>query len=103
MAKIIIGTTPTIKYTFFEVNVSDLAVAILTCKQHDCVILEKSLTDATVGDKSLSWTLSQAETLKLDTKDDASFMCNWRKNDGTRGASNPMSVKVSDNHKREVI
>ena len=70
MAKIIIGTTPTIKYTFSEVNVSDLAVAILTCKQHDCVILEKSLTDATVGDKSLSWTLSQAETLKLDTKDD---------------------------------
>lgn len=61
MTKIIIGTTPTITYTFHTVSVSDLTKAILTIKCNGQVILEKTLADAVVGENSLSWTLTQQD------------------------------------------
>ena len=102
MAEIIRGTTPTIKYTFKTVATADIAVAYLTAEQDGAVVIEKDLTDSTVGTGYLAWTLSQEETLSLKEKA-VSFMCNWKKADGTRGASKPMSVLIAGNYKSEVI
>ena len=102
MATIIRGTTPTIKYTFHTVRPSDISVAYLTAKQGGVTKLEKDLTAATVGTDYLAWTLTQEETLTLDTTM-TYFMCNWKKDDGTRGASTEMGVMIAKNQKNEVI
>ncbi len=102
MSRVIIGTTPTITYKFNKVVVSDIAVAILTIKANNSILVEKHLEDATVGEKSLSWTLTQSETLSFDTSI-LKMMINWKLNDGTRGASAETKVVGVDNHKREVI
>ena len=50
----------------------------------------------------LDTTLTQEETLGL-AADMIYFMCNWKKADGTRGASEEMGVLVTTNQKNEVI
>ena len=102
MTKIIIGTTPTITYTFKVVDVSEITVAILTIKERGVNIIELNLSDATVGEDSLSWTLTQEETLLIGTRT-ATMMLNWKTEDGTRGASEQVFVTGGDNHIREVI
>ena len=51
MTQIIIGTTPTIIYTFKVVSPADLTKAILTIKSMEQIILEKTLADATAGEE----------------------------------------------------
>lgn len=58
MTTIVIGTTPTITYTFKVVPVSSIVTAILTIKQRTGIVIKKTLADATVGENSLSWDLS---------------------------------------------
>ena len=102
MTRIIIGTTPTITYTFKVVPVDSITSAILTIKERGVNIIEKDLTDATVGEDTLSWTLTQEETLLIGTRT-ATMMLNWKTEDGTRGASEQVFVTGGDNHIREVI
>lgn len=102
MTQIIIGTTPTITYTFRTVSVSDLTKAILTIKCAGQIILEKTLADAMVGENAMSWTLTQQETLSLGTRT-AKMMLNWLTASGTRGASAETIIVGVTNHKREVI
>ena len=102
MTKIIIGTTPTITYKFKIVNVSEITVAILTIKERGVNIIELNLSDATIGEDSLSWTLTQEETLQLAGKT-ATMMLNWKTEDGTRGASEEVFIQGAPNHIREVI
>ena len=102
MTKIIIGTTPTITYRFKVVDVADITVAILTIKERGVNIIELNLSDATVGEDSLSWTLTQEETLQIGVKT-CTMMLNWKTEDGTRGASEQVFVTGGDNHIREVI
>lgn len=102
MTQIIIGTTPTITYTFKTVSPADLTKAILTIKCAGQIILEKTLADATVGEDSLSWTLTQQETLDIGTRS-GKMMLNWLTNSGTRGASAETVIMGVTNHKREVI
>ena len=101
MKKIIRGTTPTIQYTFNTVNVANFVAAILTIKRGNATVIEKDLSSATVGTKTLTWKLSQEET--LSASGDASMMLNWKLTDGTRGASAVTDVKFSPNYKDEVI
>ena len=101
-SKIIIGTTPTITYKFKVVDVADITVAILTIKERGVNIIELNLSDATVGEDSLSWTLTQEETLRFGTKT-ATLMLNWKTQDGTRGASEEVFITGAPNHIREVI
>ena len=103
MVSIIRGTTPTIKYTFETVNVADITVAYLTAEQDGSKIIEKQKSAGTVGDKYIAWTLTQEETLLFAAESVAYFMCNWRKADGTRGASKAMSVMIVENQKAVVI
>ena len=102
MNSIIIGTTPTIKYTFSAVSVTDITKAILTIKKGSDILIERDLTTATVGEDSISWTLTQQETLSIGTSI-VRVMCNWLLSDGTRGASNEIDIRMEDNHKQEVI
>lgn len=102
MTKIIIGTTPTITYKFKIVDVSEITVAILTIKERGVNIIELNLSDATIGEDSLSWTLTQEETLLIGART-ATMMLNWKTEDGTRGASEQVFVTGGDNHIREVI
>lgn len=102
MASIIRGTTPTIKYTFSAVAVSDLAVCYLTFRQNGKNVIEKDLSSGVTGDGEISWILTQAETLSL-VPGPVSVMINWKLADGTRGASAKSAVIIEDNHLPEVI
>lgn len=100
--EIIRGTTPILIFTFDTIEVSDIDVAYLTVIQNGKTILTKQLSDGTVGENTLSWQLSQEDTLKLSCWS-AVIYCDWRLNSGIRGASNPFTVGVSNSGKTEVI
>lgn len=102
MAQIIRGTTPTIQFTFAHVTVSNIGTAIFTIKQAGVIKVEKELNEATVGQKTLSWTLTQAESLSLEYGY-CTVMINWLLADGTRGASKLYNIEVTANHILEVI
>ena len=101
MASIIRGTTPTLIYKFKIVDVAEIIKAYLTIKQGS-ILIEKSLNDAVPGTDTLSWTLTQEETLSIGTRQ-ASIMLNWVTSDGTRGASGKSVLYIEDNHIEEVI
>lgn len=101
MDKIIKGTTPTIKYTFMTIAVSDVTAAYLTITDGSNTI-EKDISTADVTSTSIGWTLSQAETLSL-TSSMVTVRLNWKTNDGTRGASERAYVTVESNELDEVI
>lgn len=102
MSNVIKCTTPTFKYTFSVVPVNTITEAYLTIEQAGAVKLERDLTTATVGDKYLTWTLTQAETLSF-ASGTASVMLNWLTSGGTRGASGERTVIFARNLKPEVI
>lgn len=100
---IIRGTTPTVTFTFSDVDITDIAVAFLVIKQNDRKMIEKDISTATAGQHSLAWTLSQTETLMLSRGTDAKIFCDWRTVNGTRGRSVLKVEKVEDTGKNEVI
>ena len=102
MIEIIIGTTPTITYKFKIVSPADFRTAILTIKNQSEIIIEKTLADAVVGEDSLSWTLTQQETLNIGTRS-CKMMLNWVTHSGKRGASEETAIMGVSNHVREVI
>ena len=102
MPDIVIGTTPTIKYTFHSVEPSDIVSAFLTFKQSGRVLLIKSLTDAEVGGDYISWRLSQEDTLTLGIGD-VEIVLNWLTNSDIRGVGNKVRCKCVQNHISEVI
>ena len=102
MANVIRGTTPTIEYTFNTVNVAQISKAFLTVKENGVVIINKDINDAVVGTKTLSFELSQADTLKM-TFPECKVMLNWLLDDGTRGAGEEITLHVYENHLNEVI
>lgn len=102
MAQIIRGTTPTIEFTFKVVDVTSINTAVMTIKQGGQIVVEKDKSTATIGDDSLSWTLSQEDSLSLGCGL-VRVMLNWVLADGTRGASDNNGVEMLPNHKNEVI
>lgn len=102
MSNIIIGTTPTIKYKFNEIEVAWIVSAYLTIKKDNEIIIMYPLADAEVGTDYLSWTLSQEDTLAIGVGP-ARVMLNWVLGDGTRGASNEAEFRMRGNHIQEVI
>lgn len=103
MYKLILGTTPTIKFTFRAIDPSDIQTAIMTIENKDgWIVLEKALDTAQVGGDYISWTLSQAETLALG-KTTLRCMLNWVLENGTRGVSVEETIKCTSNHiEREI-
>lgn len=101
MASIIRGTTPTLKYKFNDVDVSNITDAFLTIHTGSAEDIEKTLTDAEVGKDYLSWTITQTECLSFG--DSISTMINWKLTDGTRGASDKTTIMIKNNYKEVEI
>lgn len=101
MAEIINGTTPTITYKFTHVNVSEITKAILTIKKGNNIAIEKTLSEAVVGEDTLSWRMTQAQTLSVLGR--AEVMINWVTTAGVRGASNKTMLLFTGNHIMEVV
>lgn len=95
------GTTPSIIYTFKTVDVSTITKAALTFEQRGKILLEKSLADASLKAKALSWTLTQEDSLSI--KGEVEVMLNWVTSDGLRGASKVMDINFKRNHKETVL
>lgn len=103
MYKIVIGTTPSIKFVFKKVDPSDFSKAILTFK--NCTgqkILQKELDTAEIGRDYIQWTLSQSETLDFG-KETITVMLNWLTTYGVRGTSDEVTLIGVTNHIKEVI
>jgi len=101
MDKIIMGTTPTIKYTFKSIAPTDITIAYLTITYGENEI-ERDITTATVSSTGISWTLTQEETLGI-TDNAVVIRLNWKTADGTRGASSRTVVMIETNELDEVI
>ena len=84
--KMIRGTTPTLKFGLpFEVSLIEKASIALS--QNGSVIIDKSLDDCEVEEKTLILKLSQSETLKLRSETDTEIQVRIRTHDGTALAS----------------
>lgn len=81
------GTTPTITYSFKVVNPSDIEIAFLTITQAGKKMAELALASAVVGESSVSWQLTQAETLALNDRLPAEIQMRYRLKDGTAHAT----------------
>lgn len=105
MAAIIRGTTPTVQFTFKKIDVDDIAVAYISVKQNKAPVIEQDLTEATVSsqDNTITWRLTQDQTLLLSTARNAKIVCDWRLDDGTRGRSATLEVSIDNPGKDEVI
>lgn len=101
MGYIISCTTPTIKYNFKVVDPAHITEAYLTITEGGETIIERDLTTATIGEHSLAWTLTQAETFEFDKS--VVVQLNWLTDSGVRGASEKVRIVISENLKNEVI
>ena len=97
MHTIVVGTTPTIQFKFKTIAPSDLAQAKLTIERNNMVIVTKEITDATVSEDAIAWTLSQAETLLIGVGQ-RDIMLNWLTANGTRGTSAETKINFIPNH-----
>ena len=101
MSNIISCTTPTIKYNFKVVDPAHIVEAYLTIYECRTLVVERDLTTAVVGEHSLAWTLTQAETLAFNKTVVAQLT--WLTDSGVRGASEKVRIAISENLKNEVI
>ena len=99
---IVIGTTPTFIYTFKTISPSDITTAIFTVKSMGQIVIRKTFADAEIGEDTMSFTLSQEETLSIGTHA-ATAMLNWVTEEGKRGIGKTIKFIGGDNHIREVI
>ncbi len=81
------GTTPTITYSFKVVDPADIEAAYLTITQAGNKVVELSLDTAEVGEHTLAWQLTQAETLLLNERFGAEIQLRYRLRDGTAHAT----------------
>ena len=96
------GTTPTLCFNL-PFSVSNVAVLYITVKQYDVEVLEKDLSDCVINDTSVSFTLTQEETLKLKPNRRISIQVRVRTHDGTALASQKFECDVKDILKEGVI
>lgn len=98
---IVRGTTPTILFTFQKIDGRNLTTAFLTMVANGRTVIEKDINSAIVAEKSISWKLTQNESLSLPNT--VTVQLNWKLPDGTRGASLKNQLRVEANNKEGVI
>ena len=103
MESVVRYTTPTFKVTFDTITVSSIAVAYLVFKQGNVKLLELDLESATVGDKYLSWKLTQEQASLFSCRSTVKVVCDWKLADGTRGRSDELFCSIKPPGKNEVI
>ena len=99
------GTTPSLTFTFHTVNVSDIEVAYLTVEQLDENIIEKTKADAMVDPekRTITWTLTQEETLSLNSRKETNLQLRYRLVDNSAFVSQIYPVEVREILKEGVI
>jgi hypothetical protein len=97
------GTTPTVSVSYDLIYTEDITDARLVVKQCGIKVLELGKTRATDADNSLTWTLTQQETLQLKPGRIATVMVDWLLTDGTRGRSEELAFRVEDSGIEGVI
>ena len=102
MKKIVVGTTPKIRWKFSNVNVSDIVIATMTFKKYNTNVIVKDIGSAVIGDNEITYTLSQTETLRIGVGK-CECMLNWVTANGIRGTSNLLRVEGVKNHINEVL
>lgn len=103
MATIVRGTTPEIEIVFKETDPHVLAKAVLTLSKGTDDVLSRDLSTATISGKSVSWELTQEETLALNKDDSLSVVCVWVTNEAVRGQSKTAIVYVAETPINEVL
>ena len=88
------GTTPTLTIST-DINLTEASNFYLTFKQGDRIIFEKTLTDVTITEDTVSVWLTQAETLALKDGRMVSFQIRATLGD-QKVASNIMTAKVDE-------
>ena len=99
------GTTPTITYRFKTVNPSDIQEGFLTIRQgpdKKFKPLEKPLSSGVIDGMSISWLLSQQETLKL-REGPATIYFNYLLLNQKRGVGKQLDIDVVTSGKDEEI
>ena len=97
------GTTPTIRYNFNVIDPARIVSAYLTLKQDGVLVMEKDLTEATVGENYIYWVLSQEETLSLTERMQVEYECRYRLDDGSAFKTKKASEQVGPILKDGVI
>ena len=96
-------STPTIQINFNTIDPATIAEAYLVFKRAGVVVLTKELTEATVDETWISWTLTQAETGAMLVNTSVTVCCDWKLNDGTRGRSHTKDFRIAETGVDEVI
>lgn len=103
MGNIVRGTTPLIRYTFSNVDPTDISVAYLVLTQGRRDMVVKTLHDCTVGENYIEWVLTQEDTLSLSERQPCQICLDWLLTDGTRGVGRTAQVGVSSSAIDEAI
>lgn len=90
------GTTPTIGYGFSKVSVADIVECYLTVMQNGKLLFEKDLSSASVDidEETISWQLTQEETLAFDEKAKISMQIRYKLTGGEAYASKVVEESV---------
>lgn len=102
MKKIVVGTTPKIRWKFSNVDVSDIVTATMTVMRYGKTLIVKDITDSVITDNEITYSLSQNDTLKIGTGS-CEMMLNWVTSDGIRGTSEILRIEATKNHINEVL
>ena len=93
MSEIIRGTTPTHVFNT-DVDLSDCEEIYVTYAQKGTVIINKYIDDLELTSETVAVTLTQTDTLKLDTVYNVEIQIRALFDDGTAIASNIIAVDV---------
>ena len=100
------GTTPDIIYKFKKIKVADISVCYLSIAQNNTKLVTKELSDAYDVDTendSISWRLTQQDTLKFDENISLEVQIKYKTNDGRVYTSKVSKVNSYKDLKNEVI
>lgn len=100
---IVRGTTPTFIFTFSTTDVSTIQVAYLVIKQKGKAVIQLGFDMVDVGENTLSWTISQDDSLSLIPFESAEVYCDWLLESGIRGRSKVLVCTVEPAGMDEVI
>lgn len=103
MGSIIRGTTPTIKFSFRQIDPADIFTAFLVVKQLGAVKIRLPLEAAARDESSLSWMLTQEQTLSLSPGREVTIVCDWKLHNGVRGRSEEAVYSTEEPGVKEVI
>lgn len=97
------GTTPTFTFTFSDFDpTSAVAIIVTLSADRKTPIIEKDESELTIDSTSVSLALTQEETLAMPSGN-VYAQLNFLMNDGSRCATNIMSVDFSRNLHSEVM